>query len=232
MQDSNCNLQMTEDNEATSGMAFIIREFRKDRSKSKEEKDLLKKELKKEKDRMFSLDISLFDNNMNEFEGWCLQKGQQTFFGFYRNAARGELCRYLAAKGEAWSWKSTIFPAACAGAPAFLGSVLPLLIKTPERPVLLRTTVLSIILSIVVAAVAFSYVYSELRKKRNYYETWVRHSACFYRLSLELNRFILSPRSDEDFDILKEKTFAILSQNLDQFTLNLSGNGLAKKAED
>lgn len=228
MQDSNCNLQRTEDNEATSGMAFIIREFRKGRSKSKEEKDLLKKELKKEKDRMFSLDISLFDNNINEFEGWCSQKGQQAFFVFFRDATHGELCRYLSSKGEAWSWKSTIISVVAAGAPLFFGSAAAFLNITADFSVLLPTAILSLASGVV----AFLYVYSELRKKRDYYETWVRHSACFYRLSLELSRFILSPRSDEDFDTLKEKTFAILSQNLDQFTLNLSGNGLAEKAKD
>lgn len=217
VQESNCPLPMTEETKAISGKDYIIQEYGKDGQK-----------LEDIKAQMDSLDIRLFENNMKEFEQWCSQNEQKTFFSFFRDAACGALYRYLVAKEKAWSWKSTIIPAACAGAPAFLGSVLSLLIKTPESPVLLPTTVLSI----VVAVVAFSYVYSELRKKRNYFETWVRHSACFFRLSLELSRFILSPRFDEDFDTLKEKTFAILSQNLDQFTLNLSGNGLAEKADD
>lgn len=217
MQNNNCHLPMTEENKVTSGMEYIIQEYGKDW-----------KELEIIKAQMESLDISLFANNMKEYKQWCSQNDQQAFFNFFRDAAYGALYRYLVAKEKAWSWKSTIIPVICAGAPAFLGSAVSLWNKTSENSFLLPTA----ILSVVIAVVAFSYVYSELRTKRNYYETWVRHSACFYRLSLELSRFILSPKADVDFNTLKKKTFAILNQNLDQFTLNMSSNGLAEKAED
>ncbi len=63
-------------------------------------------------------------------------------------------------------------------------------------------------------------------KKRNYFETWVRHSSRYNRLELAMRKFNVSQKTEEDFNQFVEKTFSILERNLDQFEQNMSGNGL------
>ena len=69
----------------------------------------------------------------------------------------------------------------------------------------------------------------KLEQDRKYYETWVRHSLCNSRLSLALGKFVVSSRMEADFQELVDSTFAILEQNLDQFAVNTSPNGMAAR---
>lgn len=71
---------------------------------------------------------------------------------------------------------------------------------------------------------------AKTEERKEHYETWVRHSACFHHLMLELSRFVTSAQTDEDFKAFSEATYAFLHQNLDQFVLNCSRNGLAGRA--
>lgn len=67
----------------------------------------------------------------------------------------------------------------------------------------------------------------ELEKKHNYYETWVRHTLCHSRLQIALSKFIVSERTDNDYNELVGGTFQILEQNLDQFAINTCPRGMA-----
>lgn len=66
------------------------------------------------------------------------------------------------------------------------------------------------------------------RSKRAYDETWARHSARYHRLRLILSQFLLSQKTAKEFNLLVQKTFAILERNLDQFELNISSKGLVE----
>jgi hypothetical protein len=72
-------------------------------------------------------------------------------------------------------------------------------------------------------------MYLEWAKNKNDKETWVRHSTCYERLNLALSQFALSKQEESDFQRLMDTTFSILEQNLDQFALNLSSRGVAKR---
>ena len=71
-----------------------------------------------------------------------------------------------------------------------------------------------------------------IEEKRNYYETWVRHTLCHSRLTIALSKFVVSRRLRADYEELVNSTFAILDQNLDQFALNMNDNGLAERSGD
>ena len=88
------------------------------------------------------------------------------------------------------------------------------------------------VLALAALAATLAACYNKWHNMKNDKETWVRHSGCYNRLNLILQKFAFSARDNAAYDLLVKETFAVLEQNLDQFVLNLSTNGLAERSDD
>lgn len=155
------------------------------------------------------------------------KKDRKDFFVYFQDAIISAYYRYVATKAKAWSkvrnillWIGTIVvPILSTFAIGFLTEGGESAKEATGIIVGSAATVLWLLVSI----------YLESSKKRAYDETWVRHSACYNRLHLNLNAFLTSDRSDEKYTEFVTNTFAVLDQNLDQFVQNLSSHGMASR---
>lgn len=166
---------------------------------------------------------------------------------------------YQNAKGKAWSkkenrmqiWVKAIGPSAILSGFGLLCGWLIELSTTQQAPVAMcrkmfqtvdqESNILAQLLSgtpwmfvgIIILWLVGTYMWfkAKTEERKEHYETWVRHSACFHHLMLELSKFVTSSRTDEDLKNFSETTYAVLHQNLDQFVLNCSRNGLAGRAD-
>lgn len=176
--------------------------------------------------------------DLDSFHKWCneaigtenLKKESAHFSPFFGNALLGAYIRYYRSKKKAWSNKNMVIGFLCALiAPVLAAGILSVItagIEIPLMPVGLLGA------GIVVLIWFGTSIYSEIQKKHAYDETWVRHSACYGRLRLALSAFLVSSRTEKDFQTLVAKTFSVLEQNYDQFVLNLSQKGMAKVTID
>lgn len=150
------------------------------------------------------------------------------FYNFFRGAIRDEYNRYKSHKTTAWSFVKNI--------PWMIGSAtLPVLSALASHFAVQGENATLEISWLIAGLIAATWIvikiYTDRIKNKNAKETWVRHSVCFHRLQLELSRFLLSERSERDYHVFYETSFAILNQNLDQFALNLSSQGLAERSK-
>lgn len=180
--------------------------------------------------------------NLKLLEEWCEKKKTDEhtkFFAFFQNATIGAYYRYMWTKQKAWSWKrnasnvvlTVLLPAiSTVGMQVLTEYVLPLItsegtVSGDENTMTSKLLVGGVIgLSWMIA-----YLYREMSENRQYKETWVRHSICYSRLHVALSAFVVSMQTDRDYEKLVKDTFEILNQNLDQFALNLSSNGMASR---
>lgn len=177
------------------------------------------------------IEASMLVEDMDALECWCQTKNTAStsaFFVFFKDAILSAYCRYIAVKEKAWSSKRNIFMLICSALLPVLSGAVSLWISIQISSTKGTTSFLiGIGLGIIWLVL---YLYYKSNQKRAYYETWVRHSVCYARLHLALSAFLISPRSDKEFETFVSSVFAILEQNLDQFALNLSVRGMAPRA--
>lgn len=188
------------------------------------------------KDRSDEVDFCSLMENMSWLRKWCNegpsgkstipQDDKNSFFTFFQDAIIGAYYRYRENKVKAWEWKKVLACLICSAVLPILSAII-LNVFTDSSEILLGLS--NVLACAVVAVWILAYVYYEWTNRKNHMETWVRHSACFGRLNLALSRFMLSNHTDEDYQEFISATFAILEQNLDQFAMNLSSNGLAQR---
>ncbi len=151
---------------------------------------------------------------------------KKEFADFFENVLVGAFCRYRTSKKKAWGkWHNVALLLATACVPLISTCLVAWLESGEGYLAGVSTIAISAVLTLGVLSVA----YIEWSKKKNDEETWVRHSVCYGRLNLLLQRYMFSEDKEQAYPLFVESTFAILDQNLDQFALNLSTNGLAER---
>lgn len=177
-------------------------------------------------------DMLAMRNNLEVLKNWCTNSkaydGKKEFYAFFENAIVGSFCRYRKSKTSTWSLMKNVLKVLGIAVLPVLSSLVIMLLDTEKQ-----TFFGDSIPAAAAILVAFGSIqmYLEWAKNKNDKETWVRHSVCYERLNLALSKFVLSQKRDNDFQNLMNDTFAILEQNLDQFALNLSSNGVAERPE-
>ena len=177
-------------------------------------------------------DMMAMRNNLATLKNWCTNgqtdNRRKEFYAFFENAIVGSFCRYRKSKTATWSVKKNWLKVLGIAVVPVLSSLLVLLLDKANQTIIGNSVPAAAAILIVFSAIQ---MYLEWAKNKNDKETWVRHSACYERLNLALSRFVLSNKKNDDFQYLMNDTFAILEQNLDQFTLNLSSNGASERPE-
>lgn len=181
------------------------------------------------KDHSNEADVILFMENMAALEKYCNVSSKTQFFQFFQDAIVGAYHRYRQHKKHAWSWLQYLPWLICS---AILPVISAIVLQAFADGSGVLTVIPTVFAGLIVAAWVFLYVYTKWVENKGTKETWVRHSACFGRLNLALSKFILSEKKEEEYNEFVLETFAILEQNIDQFALNLSGQGLATRFED
>lgn len=182
-------------------------------------------------------DFSTLVKHMKAFKSWCSQEvvsqdfpstsERLAFYNYFESVIISAFWRYRKHKTTAWSFKKNLpFMLASAFLPALAAQALNAL----EQITSATAGSVNLISGGIIAFWFGFKVFTDWAKNKNAKETWVRHSVCFGRLNLALTRFVLSDRKKEAFQRFINDTDNILEQNLDQFALNLSANGLAKRA--
>lgn len=175
----------------------------------------------------------LMKEELQELEKWknsatseVSQERKVAFVTFFTRMLNATFQQYVTHKDKAWSLKKNI--------PYIVGTaILPVIGAFAGSFLSEGSAVASgITIGLIGSGWVAIKVYTDWRQNKNVKETWVRHSACFHRLHLELTRFLLSEKTDEDFECFSKRTFQILDQNLDQFVMNLSPQGLAEKSNE
>ena len=153
---------------------------------------------------------------------------KKAFEEFFESALVGAFFRYRSSKKKTWGVQQMILlPLATTVAPWLSGAIVAWF--SAAEGTLVGAPQVVIMAACAVAVLAASY--AEWHNMKNDKETWVRHSVCYNRLNLLLQQYVLSKHDSNDYDVFVQNTYAILEQNLDQFTLNLSTNGLAERPE-
>lgn len=193
-----------------------------------------------DKDRQDEADLALMQEGLAALKHWCYapernnSDKKKAYYVFFENTMLGAFCRYRKSKTATWDIKKNWKRALCVA----LSPVLSGVAAMPVEAVLKRFTenaeaysVAKVIPVAIVLGTVFCLVqmYLEWTKNKNDKETWVRHSACYSRLNLALSTFALSAQTEQDYEILVASTHAILEQNLDQFVMNMSAHGMAKR---
>lgn len=175
--------------------------------------------------------LTLFDD-LADLNAWC-QKNTSVagvrngLYSYFEEAIIGAYCRYVTTKKKAWSpFKNLCVDIAASMIPIASG----LLLFWFSKDNVWSVGTVGLIVGITLAVVWFLLeVFQTAQERRAYNETWVRHSACYGRLRLAMSRFLTSNREYSDYEDFVEDVFSILEQNYDQFTVNLSTNGMAPR---
>lgn len=169
-----------------------------------------------------------------ELHIWC-QKDEATkdirtkLYDYFEEAIIGAYCRYRTTKDKAWDTRKN-FITDCATALVPIASGLCLFWFSKDNNWSVGNV--GLIIGIALAVVWFLLVYFQATQKRSAYcETWVRHSGCYGRLHLSMKKFLTSNKEDCDYSIFVKDVFSILEQNYDQFTANLSTNGVVARRD-
>lgn len=187
--------------------------------------------------------------DLEELQKWCKLNNKNEFFQYFQDAVIGAYYRYKRTKKKNWSKKEELIKSICSAlTPVFSAVALTVITAIIEQWVSGDTTVLESLLSGSITAMLAKWplliapisailacwltlhVRNEGHKKRNYHETWVRHSTCHSRLRLAMSAFLISDRKDADYQKFVNDTFAVLEQNIDQYGLNLFPKGIAPRA--
>lgn len=209
------------------------RKEREQEEKSKEFSAQIRKRWKRRDDkyvmgRQDYCDCEMMMNNLVKLELFASRdEKKKAFAEFFESALVGSFLRYRSSKKKTWGrGQNVLLVIAAPTVSALYGVGIALL--SAEDSVLAGAPLPIVMGAAVVGVLAAGY--TRWHGMKNDRETWVRHSVCYNRLNLLLQRFILSAQSEEDYNALVRDAFGILEQNLDQFTLNMSANGLAQRA--
>ena len=153
---------------------------------------------------------------------------KKKFADFFESALVGAFLRYRRSKKQTWGFAQNV--AVFVAGLIFTACSTYLASWLSGEGAAAGASRFALALAILAATLAGGY--TKWHNMKNDKETWVRHSGCYNRLNLILQKFAFSARDDAAYDLLVKETFAVLEQNLDQFVLNLSTNGLAERSED
>lgn len=177
-------------------------------------------------------DMLAMCNNLETLKNWCTNSEaddrKKKFYSFFENAIVGSFCRYRKSKTSTWSIMKNWLKVLGIAVLPVLSSQVIMWLDAEKQTIFGNSIPVAAAILVVFCSIQ---MYLEWAKNKNDKETWVRHSVCYERLNLALNKFVLSKKKDGDFQNLMNDTFAILEQNLDQFALNLSSNGAAERLE-
>ena len=175
------------------------------------------------------IDCEMMRANIAQLKKFAANDQKKIAFAeFYESTLVGSFVRYRSSKHKTWGFGHNLVLLIA----TLALSVLPaaVLARLDAAEGVLADAPVPVFAAAAVVCV-LSAGYTKWHEMKNDKETWVRHSVCYNRLNLLLQQFILSKRSDVDYDSFVQNTFSILDQNLDQFALNMSGNGLAERPE-
>lgn len=192
-------------------------------------------------DKHSLVEYTAFLENMEELSKWCEANQKTAFFQYFQDAAIGAYYRFARTKEKAWSNKEDQKLIHRLRTVSYASPVIMPVVSTavtwltqggfvmPENQVYLfgAGAIATVILLLVCIGRIKMCEHDEEERKHNYYETWVRHSMCNSRLQLALNVFLLSERTDTDYEKFIKDTFAILDRNIDQFAVNMCPRGVA-----
>ena len=193
--------------------------------------------------KQLAVEYTMFLDNLKDLDDWCKEHDKSGFFAYFQDASISAFYRYADAKAKTWSdeddktiikWMNY-----ASYASPFLMPVGTVVLSMLENHVdviasnkvylFAACAIGTVILSLLSAGRIMLCKRKEEDAKRNYYETWVRHSLCNSRLQLALSEFLVSKRTDADYEKFVDSTFAVLNQNLDQFAVNMCPRGAAPR---
>lgn len=153
---------------------------------------------------------------------------KKKFVDFFESALVGAFLRYRRSKKQTWGFAQNV----AVFATALIFSACSTFLVAWLSGEGAAAGASWFVLALAALAATLAGCYTKWHNMKNDKETWVRHSGCYNRLNLILQKFAFSARDNAAYDLLVKETFAVLEQNLDQFVLNLSTNGLAERSED
>lgn len=195
-----------------------------------------------DRNRQDEADLCMMMEGLTALKEWCTAPTRKSldktkaFYDFFESTMVGAFYRYRKSKTATWSIKKNwlkalgiaLLPVLSAVVTLFLEKVVAIFLEKPEEIAIGKAVPIAFVLAI---AFCLIQMYLEWAKNKNDKETWVRHSICYSRLNLALSIFALSKQTEEDYAYLVQRTYAILEQNLDQFALNMSSHGMAKRLD-
>lgn len=152
-----------------------------------------------------------------------IKQSRDYFFCFFKNTIIDVFCKYMTTKEKAWSKPRNIIVFICTAVLPALSALILRWATGGDDDFAARFGMIVVILILVLWVVIFNL--SEWQKMRSYRETWVRHSLCYRRLRLALCKFLSSVRSHKDLETFMAETYSVLSENYNQFQVNMSGDG-------
>ncbi len=171
-------------------------------------------------------EYSLLIGNLDVLEKWCTRNKKTAFYHFFKTAILASYHRYQSSKRSAWSIVEHIAALACEAALPAVSAGAVYYWSANAKGIFEKSFLF--VCAFVIAWISIR-SFLEWTKKKNEMETWVRHSACFQHLHNALGRFLYSNQTEDDYNLFVENTFDVLEQNIDQFTLNMSANGIAER---
>lgn len=187
------------------------------------------------------VEYTAFLENMETLSKWCEENQKTEFFKYFQDAAIGAFYRFASTKAKVWSKEKDQKLIRRLRAVSYASPVIMPVVSVavtwltqadivmPENQVYIfgAGAIATVILLLVCVGRIKMCEHDEEERKHNYYETWVRHSMCNSRLQLALNVFLLSERTNQDYEKFVSDTFAVLGQNIDQFAVNMCPRGVA-----
>lgn len=187
------------------------------------------------------LEYGMLLDDLKTLEDLCKDDHKKDFFEYFQFSIISAFCRFARTKKKAWPEKKDGIMSLCqALIPVFSAGILAaaaaIASSWASNQVVLPGNGMRTIVWIaggcfVIASWLAMYLYVARGDKRNYVETWSRHSLCYSRLRLVMSEFLVSAKDDDAYQKLVDNTFAVLHQNLDQFAVNMCPNGMAPREQ-
>lgn len=175
------------------------------------------------------MDFQNVNDQLTQLQTWCNNNSKQEFYHFFSTTLENAKKRYGTSKRHAWSFPENMVTIIAFVATPVIFSILTYILEQYKNISYVGKFGLYVFLLAVYVTLS---CLLQWQQKKNASETWVRRSAYYHRLCIALGVFVFSDQRMDDYKRLVQDTFAILEQNLDQFTLNLSPNGLVERRKD
>lgn len=175
------------------------------------------------------MDSQNVNAQLAQLQIWCDNNSKQEFYNFFSATLEDAKKRYAASKKHAWSFpENMVTILAFVAAPVLFSILTYFLEQYKDISLVGKFWLFALLLGVYFLLGCLL----QWKQKKNASETWVRRSAYYHRLCIALGVFVFSDQCIDDYKRLVQATFAVLEQNLDQFTLNLSPNRLAERPKD
>lgn len=175
------------------------------------------------------MDSEKLENQLTQLKIWCDNNSKKEFYEFFKKTLEEAKKRYNSSKERAWSFRENMVTILAFVAAPVLFSILTFFWEQyKDISYVGKFWLFALVLGVYFLLGCLQ----QWKQKKNASETWVRRSTYYHRLCIALAAFIFSDQCMDDYKRLVQDTIAIEEQNLDQFTLNLSPKGLAKRPKD